>query len=235
MKKKILSILIIVFLITIIIGTMYLIDKKRMKDNKPVLFSTWGYSYAPPESINNLEENEQKTDNIVLNSNAVMRMVEFAAKSRDINEDLNELQNLKYPSTMNLSRALAVYVQSDINKTDYDELHDIFLLFEDENKSFSITMSMLEEPLTNYKDFNNEYDYKQSLIDGNEVAILHNDNESEVNQNIYYTCIFKYDNVYFVIETTNLTQDEVVSLIKSIFNCDMKNIIQREINKGLKV
>lgn len=48
MKKKILIVLIILLLIAIIIGTMYLIDRKRMKDNKPVIFSTWGYCYTPP-------------------------------------------------------------------------------------------------------------------------------------------------------------------------------------------
>lgn len=48
MKKKILIVLMILLLIFMIIGTMYLIDRKRMKDNKPVIFSTWGYCYAPP-------------------------------------------------------------------------------------------------------------------------------------------------------------------------------------------
>ena len=59
MKKKILIILSIIFLIALIIGAMYLIDMKRMKDNKPVLFSTWGYLYAPPENINETQENKE--------------------------------------------------------------------------------------------------------------------------------------------------------------------------------
>lgn len=226
MKKKILIISSIIFLMVMTIIAMYLIDRKRMKDNKSVIFSTWGYSYAPPLKIN--DENKQKSDNIVLNPNSVMRMVEYDTKTMEIDEDLNELQNLKYPTTINLSRALAIYVKTDINKTDYDELHDIFLLFKGKNKSFSITMSMLGEPLTNYKDFDNEYEYKQSLIDGNEIAILHDNNKDEINKKTYYTCIFKYDSVYFVVETIDFTQDEMVSLIKSIFNCDMKNIIQQE-------
>lgn len=59
MKKEILIILSIIVLIAIIIGTMYIIDRIRMKNNKPVIFSTWGYSYAPPENSNKLEENKE--------------------------------------------------------------------------------------------------------------------------------------------------------------------------------
>ena len=59
MKKKILIILSIIFLIALIIGTMYLIDMKRMKDNKSVLFSTWGNSYAPPENVSETQENKE--------------------------------------------------------------------------------------------------------------------------------------------------------------------------------
>ena len=48
MKKKILIILSVIVLITIIICTMYLIDKNRMKNNEPVIFSTSGYDYCLP-------------------------------------------------------------------------------------------------------------------------------------------------------------------------------------------
>lgn len=40
---------------------MYSIDRKRMSDNKPVIFSTWGYDYAPP--VNVAEYNYSKTIN----------------------------------------------------------------------------------------------------------------------------------------------------------------------------
>lgn len=58
MKKKIVVIVSIICLIGIIVFGMYLVDRIRMKNNKPVLFSTWGYSYVP--SIN-LNEKEIKT------------------------------------------------------------------------------------------------------------------------------------------------------------------------------
>lgn len=57
MKKKLLVVLLIIFLIGIILVGMYAIDRIRMRNNKPVVFSTWGYSYAPPATVNNLEKN----------------------------------------------------------------------------------------------------------------------------------------------------------------------------------
>ena len=52
MKKSTKIILAVLIIIAIIIGTMFLIDLNRMKNNKPVLFSTWGRKYAPPVKIN---------------------------------------------------------------------------------------------------------------------------------------------------------------------------------------
>lgn len=47
MKKKIIMVLSLGVLIVLILGIMYLIDMKRMNENKPVVFSTWGYIYVP--------------------------------------------------------------------------------------------------------------------------------------------------------------------------------------------
>ena len=54
--KKIFKItlsIILIFIASFII--MYGIDINRMRNNKPVLFSTWGYSYAPPIDIKEKE------------------------------------------------------------------------------------------------------------------------------------------------------------------------------------
>ena len=50
MKKKnvILIMLLVVVIIVILLFVVYKIDMKRMENNEPVLFSTWGYDYAPP-------------------------------------------------------------------------------------------------------------------------------------------------------------------------------------------
>ena len=60
MKKKSLIILLVISLIAIVLLAMYLIDRGRMNGNKSVLFSTWGYSYAPP--IDTYNENPKNTE-----------------------------------------------------------------------------------------------------------------------------------------------------------------------------
>ena len=57
MKRKILLVLVVILLIIVTIGMMYIIDKNRKKNNKPVIFSTWGDSYTPPID---LDENKIK-------------------------------------------------------------------------------------------------------------------------------------------------------------------------------
>ena len=75
MKKKILIVLLIIVLIGLILATMYVIDRKRMKDNKSVIFSTWGYDYAPPVNAHSsnltiLENNYSKAiDNVTIELN----------------------------------------------------------------------------------------------------------------------------------------------------------------------
>ena len=58
MKKTIGIIWAMVCVIVLIVFGMYVTDRMLMKNDKPVLFSTWGYSYVPPI---NLPEKEIET------------------------------------------------------------------------------------------------------------------------------------------------------------------------------
>lgn len=75
MKKSITMILSIIVVISIMVGVAYLVDKKRMDNNEPVVFSTWGYDYAPPVKHENITHeipevsNENKTVSIPLKEN----------------------------------------------------------------------------------------------------------------------------------------------------------------------
>lgn len=67
MKKKIIIIVSIIVVLALAVGGAYLIDKNRMDNNKPVIFSTWGVKYAPPAEIiappklyMNLENNDDR-------------------------------------------------------------------------------------------------------------------------------------------------------------------------------
>ncbi len=60
MKKKIIIVVSIVLLVAIAIGGAYAIDMNRMKNNKPVVFSTWGKQYVPPVNDYPLGKEEQE-------------------------------------------------------------------------------------------------------------------------------------------------------------------------------
>jgi len=65
MKKKIFIVILAVCLIAIIILGMYVTDRIRMKNNKPVIFSNWGYSYVPPINLPEEEINSAIMNYIV--------------------------------------------------------------------------------------------------------------------------------------------------------------------------
>ena len=51
MKKKVVGpMLCFIFIIGVVFGTLYAVDHQRMKNNEPVVFSTWGKQYVPPEN-----------------------------------------------------------------------------------------------------------------------------------------------------------------------------------------
>ena len=47
-KKTFITILSVILIFVVMLITMFSIDINRMRNNEPVLFSTWGFSYAPP-------------------------------------------------------------------------------------------------------------------------------------------------------------------------------------------
>lgn len=62
MKKKIIIVVSVIVVLALALGGMFLIDKNRMNNNKPVIFSTWGHDYAPP--VNNPNNNEELKFNL---------------------------------------------------------------------------------------------------------------------------------------------------------------------------
>ncbi len=64
MKKKVVGLMLcFIFIIGVVFGTLYAVDHQRMKNNEPVVFSTWGKQYVPPEVEQNgypLENDENK-------------------------------------------------------------------------------------------------------------------------------------------------------------------------------
>jgi len=63
MKKKLFIVITTAMAIVLIVVIMYTVDMYMMKNNRAVIFSTWGYDYAPPEILGAVIEIEDTTKN----------------------------------------------------------------------------------------------------------------------------------------------------------------------------
>lgn len=61
MKKRIFIIISILIGFLLTLSILYVVDMYMMKNNKPVIFSTWGYDYAPPENYYKILEIQDNT------------------------------------------------------------------------------------------------------------------------------------------------------------------------------
>lgn len=88
-EKRVKMIMVIVIIILIILVILYVVDKSRMKNNKSVLFSTWGYDYVPPEIV---YPNESNNDSNMQQYYFYGKVVEYNSNSIIVepNEGENE-------------------------------------------------------------------------------------------------------------------------------------------------
>ena len=76
MKKKVIGpIFCFVFIIGVVFGTLYVIDHYRMDNNEPVVFSTWGKQYVPPED-NMIAELYKFKDTLIGNASKTRELVD---------------------------------------------------------------------------------------------------------------------------------------------------------------
>lgn len=68
MKKKVIFGIIVLVILLLAMGIIYTIDMNRIKHNKAVLFSTWGYDYCPPVNLDGEQINKLIHDYIIFNN-----------------------------------------------------------------------------------------------------------------------------------------------------------------------
>ena len=76
MKKKLTIIFITILIVILVFGAMYAIDMNRINNNKPVVFSTWGYDYAPPIADIDMSEEEHSFIGTVIEETTTYMIVE---------------------------------------------------------------------------------------------------------------------------------------------------------------
>jgi len=114
MKKKnvFLVLLLIVAIIAISIFVVYKIDMKRMENNQPILFSTWGYDYASP--VENVEGNVVIIKDGKINNEDLIE--KFINETDIMGSKSSELIIREYNSESNFIDSKLSYISNNVSE-----------------------------------------------------------------------------------------------------------------------
>lgn len=123
------------------------------------------------------------------------------------------IKNIKIPEEYKIESSYNIYTRSDINKNEYDVLHDyVFSYRADSINRIIITFSEIEKPLRDYYLYVED---KASKIGDIELLIFQYKD--------MYIVTFDFKDIYFDIETTGITESELIELLQSILVRDNEN------------
>lgn len=168
------------------------------------------------------KQNKEESLEIKLNINKIKEM---SATSLDADIETIEIEklpekfefikNIKIPEEYKIESSYNIYTKSDINKSEYDVLHDyVFNYRKDSMNKVIIAFSEIEKPL---RDYYIDVGDKVSKIGEIELVI------SQYKD--MYIVTFNFKDIYFDIETTGITEDELLEILQSILTENNKNLI----------
>ena len=195
MKKKIIIIVSIIVVLMLTVEGAYLIDKNRMDNNKPVIFSTWGYQYVPPEA---LEEIIKITDRTVTENIEKNNTITIKYKSSDnINRLFEFIENTKVDSLNRVEdeiRVITYTIEGD------PIIKDIKFVMNDEESYYEIVTDTTEDKFGVPQVITKKYDASLYTIDAtnnNEFSEVCLVGLPEVTKPLEYVSICP---VYYMIE-----------------------------------
>ena len=170
---------------------------------------------------NNNKQNKEESLEIKLNINEIEEML---ATSLDADvktieivklpEKFEFIKNIKIPEEYKIESSYNIYTKSDINKSEYDVLHDYVLNYrKDSMNKIIIAFSEIEKPL---RDYDIDVGDKVSKIGDIEFII------SQYKD--MYIVTFTFKDIYFDIETTGITENELVEILQSIITGNNENL-----------
>lgn len=145
----------------------------------------------------------------------ILNSLDADVKIVDMNDDFYNLypfvNNIVVPNDLNKSDVKIIYTRGSVDKNEYNILHDYVLTYESYENDFrikNITISFSEnyEPLRDY--FIENKTEKVSKINNVDLKIYQYKET--------YLTAFKYNNINFDIETNNISENELLDLLKSI-------------------
>ncbi len=167
--------------------------------------------------IGKIENNENKKEslNIELNINVLkdMAMTSLDADTKTIDidqlpEEFMFIEDLIIPEGYEFENSYAVYTRENKDIEEYNILHDyIFNYRKNDLNNIKIAFSKIALPIRDY------------YIQGGEKISKIGDVELKMSQwKEMYIVTFNYQNLNFDIETTGITENELVDLLQSIIN-----------------
>ena len=123
-------------------------------------------------------------------------------------EEFTFVENLLVPNEYEFENGYTVYTRENIDTAEYNVLHDYVLNYrKDDLNEIKIAFSKVESPIRDY-----------FIGDGEKISKIGNV-ELKVSQwEKMYIVTFEYNDIYFDIETTGITENELVDLLKSIID-----------------
>lgn len=172
--------------------------------------------------IGKTEVNKNKEESLVVELNInklkVMEMADLDAdiKTIDIDklpEEFKFMENLLIPEGYEFENIHTVYTRENINIEEYNILHDYILNYKkDDLNNIKIAFSKVEQPLRDY-----------FIQEGDKISKI-GDVELKISQwEEMYIVTFEYEDIYFDIETTGITENQLVDLLESLIN-NVKNV-----------
>ena len=177
------------------------------------------------------KQNKNESQEIKLNINKINEMsatsLDADIKTKEIEklpEKFEFIKNIKMPEEYKIERSYNIYTRNDINKSEYDVLHDyVFNYRKDSMNEIIIAFSEIEMPL---RDYYIDVGDKVSKIGNIELII------SQYKDMFIVT--FNFKDMYFDIETTGITENELLELLQSIFTENNKNLTVEDKDVNVK-
>lgn len=166
-------------------------------------------------TINVLDSNVKNNDVIIVNSidnNFDNAKLDIDGRSEDITtDDLYKiyplLKDIVVPDDYNIDGIIKCYLFND-DTGKYDKLYGYNIIYSGGNNKY-IDIFILIDTTKRLRCFSIDTDeMKNSIINGNSIKIMGEDK--------YYYAIFSYNNINFDIETTGISEEEFIQLIKSM-------------------
>lgn len=177
------------------------------------------------------KHNKNEAQEIKLNINKIKEMSATSLdadiktiETEKLPEKFEFIKNIKIPEEYKIESSYNIYTRNDINKNEYDVLHDyVFNYRKDSMNKIIIAFSEIEKPLRDYY-----------IEDGDKVSKI-GDIELIISQyKDMYIATFNFKDIFFDVETVGITESELIELLQSILNESNEKLTVEEKDLNVK-